>query len=64
MQAAWDKDRVKKTKRKQEREALRAQGLLGTKNGKVDLKQKYKEGMGIRDVKDEIKRFLMGSDTT
>ena len=63
MQAAWDNDRIKKKERKQEREELRAQGLLGSKNGKADLKQKYKEGMGIQAVKDEIKRFLMGSDT-
>ena len=64
MQIAWDNDRVKKKERKQEREELRAQGLLGTKNGKPDLKQKYKEGMGIHAVKEEIKAFLMGSDTT
>jgi hypothetical protein len=64
MQMAWDNDRVKKTERKQEREEMRAQGLLGNKNGKADLKQKYKEGMGIHAVKEEIKAFLMGSDTT
>lgn len=64
MQAAWDNDRVKKKERKQEREVLRAQGLLGSKNGKADMKQKYKEGMGMQAIKDEIKRFLMGSDTT
>jgi hypothetical protein len=64
MQAAWDNDRIKKKERKQEREELRARGLLGSKNGKADMKQKYKEGMGIQAVKDEIKRFLMGSDTT
>lgn len=64
MQMAWDNDRVKKKERKQEREELRAQGLLGSKNGKPDLKQKYKEGMGIHAVKEEIKIFLMGTDTT
>jgi hypothetical protein len=64
MQAAWDNDRIKKKERKQEREELRAAGLLGNKNGKADLKQKYKEGMGIQAVKDEIKRFLIGSDST
>lgn len=64
MQAAWDHDRIKKKERKQEREELRAQGLLGSKNGKVDMKQKYKEGMNMQAVKDEVKQFLMGSDTT
>jgi hypothetical protein len=64
MQIAWDNDRVKKKERKQEREELRAQGLLGSKKGKPNLKQKYKEGMGIHAVKEEIKAFLMGSDTT
>ncbi|KAN0101766.1 hypothetical protein V8E51_012276 [Hyaloscypha variabilis] len=64
MQMAWDNDRVKKKERKQERGELRAQGLLGSKNGKPDLKQKYKEGMGIHAVKEEIKKFLMGTDTT
>lgn len=64
MQAAWDNDRIKKKERKQEREALRAQGLLGRKNGRADLKQKYKEGMGIHAVRDEIKLFLMGSHST
>jgi hypothetical protein len=64
MQMAFENDRVKKKERKQEREELRAQGLLGKKNGKPDMKQKYKEGMGIHDVKEEIKRFLMGDNTT
>jgi len=64
MQMAWDNDRVKKKERKHEREELRVQGLLGSKNGRPDLKQKYKEGMGIHAVKEEIKNFLMGTDTT
>jgi hypothetical protein len=64
MQMAWDNDRIKKKERKQEREELRAQGLLGSKNGKPDLKQKYREGMGIDAVKEEIKSFLMGNNTT
>jgi hypothetical protein len=63
-QMAWDNDRIKKKERKQEREELRAQGLLGSKNCKPDLKQKYREGMGIHAVKEEIKSFLMGDNTT
>jgi hypothetical protein len=64
MQMAWDNDRIKKKERKQEREDLRAQGLLGSKNGKVYLKEKYKEGMSFPAVKEEIKNFLMGGNTT
>ncbi|KAE8449924.1 hypothetical protein EG329_007063 [Mollisiaceae sp. DMI_Dod_QoI] len=64
MEMAWENDRLKKKERKQEREELRARGLLGSKNGKPDLKQKYKEGMGIHAVKEEIKQFLMGTNTT
>lgn len=64
MEMAWENDRLKKKERKQEREELRAQGLLGSKNGKPDLKQKYKEGMGIHAVREEIKQFLMGDNTT
>lgn len=64
MQMAWDSDRLKKKERKQEREELRAQGLLGSKNRKADLKQKYKEGMGIHAVREEIKEFLMGSNSS
>lgn len=64
MQMAWDNDRIKKKERKHERDELRAQGLLGSKSGKLDLKEKYKEGMGIYAVKDEIKNFLMSSNAT
>ncbi|KAK6582610.1 hypothetical protein PZA11_005018 [Diplocarpon coronariae] len=64
MQMTSANDRLKRRKKKQEREELRAQGLLGSKNGKVDMKQKYREGMGIHAVKEEIKKFLMTGDTT
>jgi hypothetical protein len=42
LQMVFENDRVKKKERKQEREELRAQGLLGKTNGKPDLKQSYK----------------------
>ncbi|KAJ8063795.1 hypothetical protein OCU04_007656 [Sclerotinia nivalis] len=64
MQSAWDNDRAKKKERKQEREILRAQGLLTGKHGKPDMKAKYKEGMSIDDIKEEIKEFLKGDNTT
>ncbi|KAF7943291.1 hypothetical protein EAE96_011220 [Botrytis aclada] len=64
MRSAWDNDRVKKKERKQEREILRARGLLTGKHGKPDMKARYKEGMSIDDVKEEIKEFLKGNNTT
>lgn len=64
LQAAYENDRAKKKERKQQREALRAEGLLGSKNGKPNLKDKYREGMGIGAVKDEIKAFLISNNTT
>ena len=58
--AAWEKDRSKKKVRKQEREELRAQGLLGKKN-KTDLKVKYSQGISMAEVKKEIRDFLLSS---
>ena len=58
MQYAWKNDRIKKRIRKQEREELRAEGLLGKKN-KPDLKAKYVEGMSMNDIKKEIRDFLI-----
>ena len=61
LQSAWDNDRRKKSSKKAEREALRAQGLLGKngKIGKIDMKAKYKEGITVDEVKAEIKTFLI-----
>lgn len=64
MQSAWDNDRVKKKERKHEREMLRAQGLLTGKHGNPDLNARYKEGMSTYNVKEEIKKFLKGGNTT
>lgn len=58
LQSAWAQDRSKKKARKQEREERRAQGLLG-KNGKLDLKAKYAEGMSSEEIKGEIRDFLV-----
>lgn len=57
---AWENDRAKKKLRKQEREELRAQGLLGKKD-KVDMKAKYAEGMSMDAIKHEIREFLISS---
>ena len=58
LHTAWEKDRTKKKMRKQEREELRAQGLLGKKS-QADLKAKYSEGISMTQVKKEIKNFLL-----
>ena len=58
LHTAWEKDRTKKKMRKQEREELRAQGLLGKKS-QADLKAKYSEGVSMTQVKKEIKNFLL-----
>ena len=60
LHTTWEKDRTKKKMRKQEREELRAQGLLG-KKPQADLKAKYSEGISMTQVKDEIKIFLLSS---
>ena len=60
IRTAWEKDRIKKKMRKQERQELRAQGLLGKKH-KTDLKAKYPEGISITEVKKEIMDFLLSS---
>lgn len=60
IQIAWEKDKTKKMLRKQEREELRAQGLLGRKS-KFNMKAKYSEGISITEVKNEIRNFLVSS---
>ena len=57
---AWEKDRIKKKERKQEREELRAQGLSGRKKT-FDLKVKYSQGISMVEVKNEIRDFLLSS---
>lgn len=59
LRATWETDRDKKRLKKQEREELRAQGLLGKKNKfKPDLDAKYNEGMSFIQIREEIKVFL------
>lgn len=59
LEKAWAKDRGKKKVKKQKREELRSQGLLGRGVGKPDLKTKYSNGMDLEDFKQETKRFLL-----
>lgn len=64
MQSAWENDRLKKKQRKEDREHRRALGVLGIHSDKPDLSMKYKEGMGILAIKEEIRLFLIGKNTT
>jgi len=57
MLLAWENDRMKKKFQRQQREELRAHGLLG-KNGKVDMKAKYTEGIPIAALRAELRDFL------
>ncbi|KAH7085553.1 hypothetical protein BKA63DRAFT_459137 [Paraphoma chrysanthemicola] len=59
LQNAWEADRAKKRLKKAEREELRQQGLLGRKNRSPNLKVKYKDGLSMEDVVEEIRAFIL-----
>ncbi|KAJ6440859.1 G-patch domain-containing protein [Purpureocillium lavendulum] len=62
LQMAWNNDRLKKKQRKQQREELRALGLLGQRPQADDLRIKYPVGMSMQDVAEEFRVFLTGTD--
>lgn len=64
MQMTWEVDRNKKRLKKAEREELRKQGLLGRKGKSADLKVKYKGGLEMEDVVEEMREFMLGSMQT
>lgn len=64
MQNAWEADRVKKRLKKAEREELRQQGLLGRKSKAPNLAVKYKGGLDMDDVLEEIREFMVGDMKT
>ncbi|KAL2024835.1 hypothetical protein VTK56DRAFT_5656 [Thermocarpiscus australiensis] len=61
LKTAWQRDRERKKNRKMEREALRAEGLLGKNADPNDLRVKYPSGMKLDDIKTELISFLLGS---
>ncbi|KAJ9210053.1 hypothetical protein DTO166G4_8314 [Paecilomyces variotii] len=61
LERAWRNDRERKKIKKQQREELRSQGLLGRKPGKLDMKAKYSKGISIDNVRSEIRSFLLSS---
>ncbi|KAJ5288462.1 hypothetical protein N7478_001492 [Penicillium angulare] len=64
LQGVWQTDRKKKSIKKQEREVLRSQGLLGRKSGDPDLKVKYAKGMNLEEFISEIRTFLLSPNSS
>ena len=62
IEQSWENDRKKKASKKREREELRAQGLLGSNNGRPALHIKYRNGMSTANIHLEIKAFLKSGD--
>ncbi len=60
MQSLWENDRAKKKMRKQKREELRAQGLLGKKS-KLSTKVTSSSNISIDEIKSDIRNFLLSS---
>ncbi|RYP48995.1 hypothetical protein DL768_005186 [Monosporascus sp. mg162] len=61
MNMTWQKDRLKKAEKKKAREELRSQGLLGKNANPDDLRVKYRGGMTIDDLANELESFLIGA---
>ena len=61
LKSAWGRDRERKKGRKLEREALRAEGLLGKDANPDDMRVKYPSGMKLDDMKAELTAFLLGT---
>ncbi|PYI21148.1 hypothetical protein BO99DRAFT_86312 [Aspergillus violaceofuscus CBS 115571] len=59
--SAWQTDRAKKRSRKQQREQLRSEGLLGRQTAEPDLRVKYAKGMDTTELKMEIRLFLLST---
>ncbi|KAG8162638.1 hypothetical protein KVR01_007116 [Diaporthe batatas] len=64
LQATWKADRLRKKDKKQQREELRAQGLLGKNVDPNDPRVKYQSGMTLDQIKEEMRTFLCGADET
>lgn len=64
LQTTWEKDRAKKSMRKQERELRRVQGLLGKKRkGQLEPEDQYSTGLVTQQIIDTIDDFLRSSMT-
>lgn len=64
LQIAWEKDRAKKSVRKQERELRRAQGLLGKRRkGQSEPEDQHSTGLLTQQIINTIDGFLRSSMT-
>ncbi|KAI0875352.1 hypothetical protein GGS24DRAFT_499954 [Hypoxylon argillaceum] len=61
LNVAIKKDRLKKADKKKGREELRSQGLLGKNANPHDLRVKYRGGMSLDDLADEIEAFILST---
>ncbi|KAG5982654.1 hypothetical protein E4U55_001564 [Claviceps digitariae] len=64
LQVAWKNDRQRKKERKQQRQELRALGMLQKRAVPDDLRLKYPLGMTITQVADELRSFLQQEKET
>ncbi|TGJ80768.1 hypothetical protein E0Z10_g7997 [Xylaria hypoxylon] len=61
LNVAIKKDRLKKADKKRAREELRSQGLLGKNVNPHDLRIKYRGGMSLDDLADEVEVFMLST---
>ncbi|KAI1751139.1 hypothetical protein F4782DRAFT_507058 [Xylaria castorea] len=61
LNVAIKKDRFKKADKKKAREELRSQGLLGKNSNPHDLRVKYRGGMSLDDLADELEAFMIST---
>ncbi|KAI8950172.1 hypothetical protein F4801DRAFT_356161 [Xylaria longipes] len=61
LNVAIKKDRLKKADKKKAREELRSQGLLGKNSNPHDLRVKYRGGMSLDDLADELEAFMLST---
>lgn len=64
LEAVWQKDRLRKREKKQQREELRAQGLLGKNADSNDPRVKYPTHITFDQIKEEMRGFLLGNEPT
>ncbi|KAF2730266.1 hypothetical protein EJ04DRAFT_567924 [Polyplosphaeria fusca] len=64
IKASWENDRNKKRIKKAEREEQRQQGLLGRKGKTPDLGVKYKDGIVMEEIVEEIREFMISEAPT
>ncbi|KAI0436408.1 hypothetical protein F4803DRAFT_542330 [Xylaria telfairii] len=58
---AIKKDRLKKADKRAAREKLRSEGLLGKNVNPHDLRVKYRGGMSLDDLADELEEFMLST---